>query len=107
MTNKMYFIANGKIDIYHLGTNTSFCTIMTGGYFGEIAFFTGLPRTASARCEDFVDLLSLGREGLLSLIENSLRRIMWSVYLPRVRLMGITVRWEFSAMSAKAVTIPC
>jgi CRP-like cAMP-binding protein len=49
MTSKMFFIAHGNIDVYHMSTNTSFCTVMTGGYFGEIAFFTGMARSASAR----------------------------------------------------------
>ena len=67
LTSKIFFIARGEIDIYHMGTNSSFRTICTGGYFGEIGFFTGLPRTASARCMGFVDLLSLKRENLLDL----------------------------------------
>lgn len=30
-------------------------------HFGEIAFFTEKPRCASAKCVDYVDLLSMNR----------------------------------------------
>ena len=49
LTNKMYFITSGKVNIYHMESNTSFRMLYTGNYFGEIAFFTGKPRTASAK----------------------------------------------------------
>jgi hyperpolarization activated cyclic nucleotide-gated potassium channel 2 len=59
LSTVMYFVTSGTIDIYHDNTNSSFKELETGSYFGEIAFFTEKPRCASARCLDFVDLLSL------------------------------------------------
>lgn len=49
MGNKIYFIKKGKVDIYHEASNTSLKELDSGSYFGEIAFFTGMPRMASVR----------------------------------------------------------
>ena len=70
LSTEMYFITSGKIDIYHSNTNSSFQELAQGSYFGEIAFFTELPRCASARCLDFVDMLSLNRENFDQLTEK-------------------------------------
>jgi CRP-like cAMP-binding protein len=44
-TGALYFIKSGEIEIFHNTTNFGFKTLGKGSYFGEIAFFTGLPRT--------------------------------------------------------------
>ena len=49
LTSNMYFITSGKVNIMHVESNTAFRMLRTGNYFGEIAFFTGKPRTASAK----------------------------------------------------------
>lgn len=70
ISSKIYFILNGKIEIYHQYTLSTFACLSSKQYFGEIAFFTGTPRSASARCSEFVDLLSLIRLNFLSLLEK-------------------------------------
>lgn len=61
MSDKLYFIMNGRIRIYQAVTKTIFQELNEKNYFGEISFFTGNPRCASAQCIDFVDVLSLTR----------------------------------------------
>ena len=70
LSSKMYFIINGKVDLYHSTTSSTFATLSSQKYFGEIAFFTGMPRCSSSRCSEFVDLLSLVRINFQSFLEK-------------------------------------
>lgn len=69
-SNKMYFIQNGVISIYHKITNSVYNELGPKAYFGEIAFFIENQRCASAKCMDFVDLLSLSRSNMNYLLEK-------------------------------------
>lgn len=70
MSSKMFFIQNGTVDIFHQATKSSFKELQVGDYFGEISFFTGKPRCASAKCLDYVDLLSLTRANMNHILEK-------------------------------------
>lgn len=70
MSSKMYFIQNGKIDIYHHATKSSIAELGSKKYFGEISFFLETARCASAKCLNFVELLSLSRTNLNVLLER-------------------------------------
>ena len=69
-TNKMYFVQNGTVDIYHKVTKSTYSVLGKNAYFGEIAFFIERARCASAKCIDFVDLLSLSRNNVNYLLEK-------------------------------------
>ena len=66
--SKMYFLREGKVDIYHLATGSSFAILKRKAHFGEIGFFSSLPRCASARCWEFAELLSLDRSHFHTLL---------------------------------------
>jgi hypothetical protein len=70
MSSKIYFIQNGKVDIYHQATKSSFRELKSDDYFGEISFFTDKPRCASAKCSDYVDLLALSKNNMNLLLEK-------------------------------------
>ena len=63
-TYTLYFMVSGTIDIFHQASSSSFKLLTRGAYFGEIGFFAKRPRTASIRCVEFVNLLSLNRDGI-------------------------------------------
>lgn len=57
----IYFVQQGKVEIFHSSTSTVFKVLKNGKCFGEIAFFLGSIRTASARSVSFTELLMLNR----------------------------------------------
>ena len=64
----MYFIQNGEVEIFHAATSTTFKILDKGKSFGEIAFFLGTSRSASARSVFFSELLTLSRSILNGLL---------------------------------------
>lgn len=64
----LYFIEEGKVEIYDQLSNHTFATLQTNDYFGEIAFFTGSPRCASARCLEFCEMMTISRSSFMSLL---------------------------------------
>lgn len=61
MSSTLYFIQGGTVDVYHLNTKSSYRRLNGQDYFGEVAFFSKMPRTASVRCLCFTELFSLER----------------------------------------------
>ena len=55
----VYFIQSGSVEIYHSLTGSMFKKLKKGRCFGEISFFLGITRTASAKSETFSELLAL------------------------------------------------
>jgi hyperpolarization activated cyclic nucleotide-gated potassium channel 2 len=70
ISDKIYYITSGVIEIYHQNTQMVFTHLKNKAYFGEIAFFLSGKRTAAARCAEFSDLLSLSRSDLLFFLEK-------------------------------------
>lgn len=62
----LYFLEKGVIEVF-LKFHT-FAVLHPGSYFGELAFFSTQPRTASVRCLHFAELISLDRSSLLNLV---------------------------------------
>lgn len=58
-SRKMYFICSGLVSIMHGSTNLVYKKLQKGEMFGEIGFFVGHNRTATAKCSDFTLLQSL------------------------------------------------
>ena len=49
---------------------TKLATLHNGSHFGELSFFSGQSRTASAKASDFTTLLSLHRDDFLKALEQ-------------------------------------
>ena len=72
--SEMYFISSGVVDILRPG-NLGF-QIGQGDFFGEIALFQEVPRTASVRAASAVTLRVLTREDCYQVMECKAKR--WS-----------------------------
>jgi hypothetical protein len=69
LSNSIYFILKGRVEIFHERTQTAFKELNKKRYFGEISFFLPCPRSSSARSLVFSELLTLTRyelEGIVS-----------------------------------------
>lgn len=65
----VYFLTQGKVEIYLKECDKVLKTLGKGSYFGEIAFFTGKPRSASARSLNFSEVFCLNKERFMRVIK--------------------------------------
>ena len=69
-SDSIYFIRKGAVDIFHSNTLSSFAELGAGENFGEIAFFSGNERCASARTLDNSEILSLDKSKFENFVLN-------------------------------------
>ncbi|KAL4511461.1 hypothetical protein ABPG73_008539 [Tetrahymena malaccensis] len=74
--SSIYFIQNGIIEIYQqqiqkLGQITVIQTLRDGQIFGDISFFTGLQRNASARSVNLSTLYKITRDEFLEILKEN------------------------------------
>lgn len=70
-SNVIFFIQRGSVELYHSNTKSIFSVATQGKYFGEIAFFSLLPRSSSARCLEFVQTMALSRKNTNCLFDKN------------------------------------
>lgn len=63
----MFYILNGAVDVYHKKTASYITELKKDDYFGEIGFFSDLPRQASIKAKDYTECVSLDRTGFLEI----------------------------------------
>lgn len=76
--SEIYFIIKGKVEIFvdtqrRMGGKIhkqSLQNLTEGDVFGELSFFTGQPRTASAKSKDFSSMVFIKREDLLNILQK-------------------------------------
>eukprot|EP00359_Climacostomum_virens_P010149 CAMPEP_0204913756 /NCGR_PEP_ID=MMETSP1397-20131031/11607_1 /ASSEMBLY_ACC=CAM_ASM_000891 /TAXON_ID=49980 /ORGANISM="Climacostomum Climacostomum virens, Strain Stock W-24" /LENGTH=660 /DNA_ID=CAMNT_0052085067 /DNA_START=307 /DNA_END=2286 /DNA_ORIENTATION=- len=61
LSSKIYCIKEGSVDLIHKSTSSVLRTLKPKDWFGEIAFFGQIPRTASAMCLTFAEMIALER----------------------------------------------
>lgn len=71
VSTDMYFLENGKVEMYHAGTGAIYRELQAGDHFGELSFITNAPRSASARCSQYAEVLKLPRDPFLGLVQLS------------------------------------
>lgn len=61
--SEMYFLLKGNLSVYVDNSPDSIRTLEDGDFFGEIALFKNIRRTASVKAETFCDLYKLDKRG--------------------------------------------
>ena len=77
---KMYFITKGNVVIIQKSTHTYIKELAVDQYFGEIAFFSGLNRTATARSRGFTEVLSLNKQSFIETASQLMYRSALNTY---------------------------
>lgn len=73
-SNSLYFVMKGRIQMFLAGSKNSCValkTIKVGENFGEVEFFTGKTRMASAKSKDFTTLFSINRDEFIQILKNN------------------------------------
>lgn len=70
-SDEIYFVTEGTAQIYHRPSDSVFKILKLGSYFGEIAFFTKRPRSASVKCIDYMQSYYLSRARVEVCFEES------------------------------------
>ena len=71
--NEMYIIENGKVEISQRigGRRTTIAVLGNGDFFGEMAMFTGAPRSATAPAVGKTTLISFSMEEMLQCMQTN------------------------------------
>jgi hypothetical protein len=87
--SSVYVITRGSVRVFTTvhGRNVDLAVLRTSDFFGEIAFLTGRPRTATVEAMEETDLLELPEEELIDLIAKRprVRDVMMRFYEERVQ----------------------
>lgn len=67
----MYFIEEGRVEVFHTLTGEIYAELKAGSHFGELSFLTNTRRTASVRCSQYTEVLKLSREAFMGLVQLS------------------------------------
>ena len=62
----MFFITIGTVHLFHKKSFTYLKELKPDRYFGEIAFFSDLPRSSSAMAREFTETLYLSSDRILT-----------------------------------------
>lgn len=76
--HEMYIIRSGKVKIFRQsdGQKVTLATLKIDDFFGEMALFSGKPRSATAQAIGKTELLAVDKETFLSLIKEP---VVWNV----------------------------
>ena len=64
---EIFFIVSGKVSIIDKKTKTHIIDLIQDQYFGEISFFSDIPRQATVKARDFCEMLVLRRDDFLTM----------------------------------------
>jgi len=68
--DSMYFISRGSVEVVSKDGKTVYATLAEGNFFGEIALLLSMPRTASIRAVDYIDVYTLSKNKLEHVLDN-------------------------------------
>ncbi len=93
--NSIYIIFTGEVEISLINNNNeevSFPVIGNGTVLGEIAFFDGKPRTASAKALNLLEVIIIHQDEF-DVLENKNPRLAMKVLRELGRITAERLRW--------------
>lgn len=70
LTNDLYFVVGGVVEVFHHFSSTTFKHLNKFSHFGEISFFTSLPRTASVKSYNYSEVLYLRQHEFFHILDS-------------------------------------
>ncbi|EWS71747.1 cyclic nucleotide-binding domain protein (macronuclear) [Tetrahymena thermophila SB210] len=75
----LYFVAQGQVELFYVTEKRCkdeenylvFQTIQTGQHFGQLSFFTGMPRESYARCSEESIVFKVNRDQFRNIIQEN------------------------------------
>ena len=87
--NSIYILTRGTVKVYTTIQNkrVDLAVLQSSDFFGEIAFLTGRPRTATVEAAEATDVLEVAEEDLLDMIQKwpRIREVLQNYYEERVK----------------------
>lgn len=65
--HELFFVVSGGVSVIDKGTKTHIHDLKADDYFGEISFFSEIPRQATVKACDFTEVLVLKRDDFLQM----------------------------------------
>lgn len=85
----VYILTRGSVKVYStiMGKKVDLAALQASDFFGEIAFLTGKPRTATVETTEESDVLEVGEEDLNDMISKSprIREVLHNYHEQRVK----------------------
>ncbi len=87
--SSVFILTRGSVNVYSTvqGKRVDLATLQPSDFFGEIAFLTGQPRTATVEAAEVTDLLEVAEEDLQDMIQKwpRIKDVLQKYYEERVK----------------------
>ncbi len=87
--NSIYVLTRGGVQVYATiqGKKVDLAVLQPSDFFGEIAFLTGKPRTATVETTEESDILEIAEEDILDMIQKSprIREVLQNYHTMRLQ----------------------
>ncbi len=87
--NSIYVLTRGAVQVYATiqGKKVDLAVLQPSDFFGEIAFLTGKPRTATVETTEESDILEIAEEDILDMIQKSprIREVLQNYHTMRLQ----------------------
>jgi tetratricopeptide (TPR) repeat protein len=87
--SSVYILTRGSVNVYSMiqGKRVDLAVLQPSDFFGEIAFLTGKPRTATVETAEPCDLLEVAEEDLRDMIQKwpRIKEVLQNYYEDRVK----------------------
>ena len=97
--SSMFVVHNGRVsvEVTENGRSRTVATLSDGAFFGEMALFTGEPRTASVVALEETEVLEIGHAAMKSVFDNNPDLVESLSHIIAERRQGLAAAEELAA----------